>query len=51
MWKDYSNLEDIGKGQVRVVTLKMLDDRVTKQWLLSGTKTLGAKVTLDAKPT
>lgn len=35
MWKDYSNLEDIGKGQVRVVTLKMLDDRVTKQWLLS----------------
>lgn len=35
MWKDYSILEKMGKGQVIVVTLKMLDDRFTEEWLLS----------------
>lgn len=34
MWEDYSNLEEIGKGHVLVVTLKMLESRLTKEWLL-----------------
>lgn len=36
MWDDYSALEDIGKGRVRVVTLKMLESRLTKEWVLEG---------------
>lgn len=34
MWDDYSDLEEIGKGHVLVVTLKMLESRLTKEWLL-----------------
>lgn len=34
MWNDYIGLEMIGKNRVMVCTLKMLDDRLTKDWLL-----------------
>ncbi|BAT53237.1 hypothetical protein NOS3756_21960 [Nostoc sp. NIES-3756] len=35
MWNDYAALEDYGKGKVMVCTLKMLDERFTKDWLES----------------
>lgn len=35
MWNDYADLEDIGQGKVMVCTLKMLDERFTKDWLES----------------
>ena len=35
MWDDYANLEQYGQGKVMVCTLKMLDDRFTKNWLES----------------
>lgn len=34
MWNDYSALEDIDKDNIRVVTLKMLNIRVTREWIL-----------------
>lgn len=33
MWDDYAELEEYGKGIARVVTLKMLDTRLTKKWM------------------
>lgn len=33
MWDDYSELEEFGKGIAKVVTLKMLDDRLTSDWM------------------
>ena len=33
MWRDYDEIEDYGDGAAMVATLKMLDDRVTKEWL------------------
>ncbi|OKH38444.1 hypothetical protein NIES2119_10470 [[Phormidium ambiguum] IAM M-71] len=35
MWNDYADLEDNGQGRVMVCTLKMLDERFTKDWLES----------------
>ncbi|BBU38095.1 hypothetical protein APP_03870 [Aeribacillus pallidus] len=35
MWNDYSALEDYGEGFAMVCTLKMLDERLTKEWLES----------------
>lgn len=35
MWNDYAALEDYGQGQVMVCTLKMLNQRFTKDWLES----------------
>ena len=35
MWNDYTALENYGKGKVMVCTLKMLDERFTKDWLES----------------
>jgi hypothetical protein len=35
MWDDYSALENNGKGRVMVCTLKMLDERFTRDWLES----------------
>lgn len=35
MWNDYAALEDYGRGRVIVCTLKMLDERFTKDWLES----------------
>lgn len=34
MWDDYSSLEDIGAGRVMVATLKMLESRLTEEWML-----------------
>jgi hypothetical protein len=34
MWDDYAGLEEIGKGHVLVATLKMLESRLSKEWLL-----------------
>ena len=33
MWNDYAALENYGKGRVMVCTLKMLNERFTKDWL------------------
>ena len=35
MWKDYCELEDIGGGKVMVATLKMLNERLTAEWIRS----------------
>jgi hypothetical protein len=35
MWNDYAALEDYGRGKVMVCTLKMLDERFTRDWLES----------------
>ena len=35
MWNDYAYLEHIWSGRVRVVTLRMVTDRVTLKWLKS----------------
>ncbi|WP_254174657.1 hypothetical protein [Planktothrix pseudagardhii] len=35
MWNDYASLETTGKGRVMVCTLKMLDERFTRDWLES----------------
>ena len=35
MWRDYTSLEDIAQGRVMVVTLKMLEERVTREWIQS----------------
>lgn len=34
MWDDYSSLEDIGAGRAMVATLKMLESRLTEEWML-----------------
>lgn len=34
MWRDYANLEKMGNGDVMVLTLKMLETRLTKEWML-----------------
>lgn len=33
MWADYAHLEQSGKGRIRVVTLRMVPERITAQWL------------------
>lgn len=35
MWRDYAYLEDIWNGRVRVVTLRMVPERITLEWLHS----------------
>ena len=35
MWNDYAALENYGRGRVMVCTLKMLDERFTRDWLES----------------
>lgn len=35
MWNDYTALENYGRGRVMVCTLKMLDDRFTRDWIES----------------
>lgn len=35
MWKDYVYLENSGKGKIRVVTLRMVTERITTGWLES----------------
>ena len=33
MWRDYAYIEDIWKGKVKVVTLRMIPERITLEWL------------------
>jgi len=33
MWADYTTLERSGKGRIRVVTLRMVPERITAEWL------------------
>jgi len=33
MWNDYSYIEDFWPGRVKVVTLRMVPDRITAEWL------------------
>ena len=35
MWSDYSRLEASGRGRIRVVTLRMVPERITREWLES----------------
>jgi hypothetical protein len=35
MWNDYASLERGGRGRIMVVTLRMIPDRITREWLLS----------------
>ena len=35
MWRDYSNLEHSWSGKIRVMTLRMVPNRLTHEWLLS----------------
>ena len=35
MWQDYVNLEQLDPHRIRVVTLRMVPDRITEDWLLS----------------
>lgn len=33
MWEDYSKIEERHPNEVRVVTLRMIDERLTEKWL------------------
>jgi len=33
MWRDYAYIEDSWPGLVKVVTLRMITERITKKWL------------------
>lgn len=33
MWSDYARLEKTGKGLIKVVTLRMVSERITREWL------------------
>lgn len=35
MWNDYASLENIRKGKIMVLTLRMVAERITKEWLNS----------------
>jgi hypothetical protein len=35
MWRDYTHLETLWKDRVRVVTLRMVPERITLDWLRS----------------
>jgi len=35
MWNDYANIESQWKGRVKVVTLRMIAERITSTWLMS----------------
>ncbi len=35
MWNDYANLEASWKGKIQIVTLRMVPERITAEWLLS----------------
>ena len=34
MWEDYSNIENLWPGLIKVVTLRMVSERITLNWLL-----------------
>lgn len=33
MWRDYAYIESTGKGKIKVVTLRMIPERITLEWL------------------
>lgn len=33
MWRDYAHIEESGNGRIRVVTLRMVPERITSEWL------------------
>ena len=35
MWNDYAAIEKSGKGRIRIVTLRMIPERITAEWLES----------------
>ena len=35
MWNDYAYIEDQWRGRVKVVTLRMVPERITEDWLRS----------------
>ncbi|MDJ0745857.1 MAG: hypothetical protein QNJ32_21190 [Xenococcaceae cyanobacterium MO_167.B27] len=35
MWNDYADLENINSQKIKVVTLRMITERITREWLLS----------------
>jgi len=35
MWDDYAQLEQSWRGKVQIVTLRMVPERITREWLLS----------------
>lgn len=35
LWDDYSKLENVNPSKIMVLTLRMLNDRLTKEWLIS----------------
>ncbi len=35
MWRDYSHIEELRPGLIKVVTLRMISERITMKWLLS----------------
>lgn len=43
MWRDYARLEDVDPDLVKVVTLQMLEHRVSREWLLPYSRTTAAR--------
>ena len=35
MWRDYASIEESHPGSIRIVTLRMIAERITMEWLLS----------------
>jgi len=35
MWNDYATLEKSWKGKIMVLTLRMVTERITKEWLIT----------------
>jgi len=35
MWQDYAYIEELRPGRIKVVTLRMIPERITMEWLLS----------------
>ncbi len=35
MWNDYAHLERSRQGKILVATLRMIPERITREWLLS----------------
>lgn len=36
MWEDYSRLEDLSPNKIKVLTLRMIDERLSLDWLIEG---------------
>ncbi len=40
MWEDYSRLEESWSDEIMVLTLRMIDERLTEEWI-TGEDTIG----------